>query len=242
MGETMMKEKKHLRYIDPEPIFISLGIITATAAVVGMIDVIRRARRQERIDREEAERREREERRLDREEQRQIREEERREREFERDKKRLAQRHELKRIDALLEMVEDRVAEISKILEEEAEMIPHTNRFLLPERTFYRYRERTLGLVELIPRINDRVMEIEPTLGPVETNIPDFERIEDDLEFDEEDVLRQMDTTWLQGPLSRIYGKRIRRIKPFEALVLQVALARKRIDAILQDDSTVKKE
>ena len=47
--ETVMPYGK----IDPDPFTIAFTIVGSTTAVVGMLDVIRRAIRQERMDREE---------------------------------------------------------------------------------------------------------------------------------------------------------------------------------------------
>ena len=107
----------HKRRVDPEPILLSIAILTCTAAVVGMIDVIRRARRQERLDKIDESRREKEDARAEREEQRQIREDQRRQREFEREETKHLQRKYLIKLDAILEAVEERVLLIDKIIE-----------------------------------------------------------------------------------------------------------------------------
>lgn len=230
-----MFNKQQIKRVDPEPILLSLGILSSTAAVVGMIDVIRRARRQERIDKEEALRRDAEDARLEREEQRQIREDERRQKELEDQQARKLQRQELIKLDSLLEAIETRVTLIEKIIER-SERIGGTNRYWLSEEDFYRYKEHANDLISLVPKISEAVLEIEPTLDEKALSIDENEPIEDDLDFNEEEVLQVVDQAWLSSVVKKVFpGHASENTEPFKALKMYIEMTRRRMSYILNN-------
>ena len=229
-----MELNRMKRKVDPEPILLSIGILSCTAAVVGMIDVIRRARRQERLDKETALKNEAEEARAEREEERQIREDERRQKEFERAESEFFQRKNLIKLDATLEALEERIVLINRIVER-SERIDGTNRYWLSEEDYYRYREHSKELMACAPKINEIILDIEPTLNESAVTEKDWEPIDDDLEFDELEILRVVDQAWLSSVVKRAFPDQERSVvrNPFKALMLHLDLARNRLKSIL---------
>jgi len=220
-----------LRIIDPDPITLGLGIIGATAAVVGMIDVIRRAKLQERKDKEDAKYKKREELRRDL--------------EVEELKKSSSQREELLKLDAVLETIENQIISIHQSLED-SEKVPDTSRWNMPERCFYKYCENAMELSKANTRILERVLAIEPTLNQSAVHTPDYRAIEDDLKENSHEMYRGLDYIYLKSvrdirpqykeeykPMHEHFFKEAKS-NPLESPLEYVRLARKRLDFILK--------
>lgn len=153
------------RLVDPEPFTTALTIVGTTTAVVGMIDVIRRALRQSRMDREEAVK------------QFLAEEEEKRERSLR------IQKSNLQRLDAHLESAQASLVAMQDLISEEGERIGESPSYLLNDRAFERFRVHSLKLVDELAPIMECIYRIEPELDP-RFLVADG-RIDDELDFGE---------------------------------------------------------
>jgi len=204
------------RRVDPDPFTIAFTIIGATTGVVGMIDVIRRAIRQERLDwEEEARRRESDE-------------------EKEHKQKLKRQKIALERLDAHLEITYDKLLALKRIFSEDKERIHGTPNYLLDARDFERYRVQAMQLVGEVSPIMECILSIEPELDP-KFILPPEKIIEDGFDSNEREVLTHLDQTWLQMLKGRIDYNQHHQSDPFEAVIPVVELARRKIDFVLND-------
>ena len=213
--------------IDPDPFTIGLGIIASTAAVVGKIDVIRRAKLQEKKDKEDSEYRE--------------REEERRDRELENQERAAIQREELLKLDAILESLEQKISSTHAALED-GERIPNSSRWIVSKRAFYRYSENVVEISKTNVRIIERVLAIEPTLDKEASLIPDYVPIVDEIEHSVK-IDRLLVHTFKQSlrhnltPYSQLghpySGDENPDPMPLDAALDYVKLARKQINYVL---------